>query len=101
MAADSDSSDQVMPSAASCFGTTHWSVVLAAGDDESASSREALEKLCRAYWRPIYTYVRRRGHAPPEAEDLTQAFFAHFLERQLLTASDRQRGRFHTFGLDA
>jgi len=101
MAADSDSLDSVMPSAAGCFGTTHWSVVLAAGDDKSASSREALEKLCRAYWRPIYTYVRRRGHAPPEAEDLTQAFFAHFLERKLLTVVDRQRGRFRTFVLHA
>jgi RNA polymerase sigma-70 factor (ECF subfamily) len=101
MAADSDSSDPVMPSAAGCFGTTHWSIILAAGDDESASSREALEKLCRAYWRPIYTYVRRRGHAPPEAEDLTQSFFAHFLERKLLTVVDRQRGRFRTFVLHA
>jgi len=101
MAADSDSLGPVMPSAAGCFGTTHWSVVLAAGDNESASSREALEKLCRAYWRPIYTYVRRRGHTPPEAEDLTQAFFAHFLERKLLTVVDRQRGRFRTFVLHA
>jgi RNA polymerase sigma-70 factor (ECF subfamily) len=74
---------------------------LAAGEGESASSREALEELCRAYWRPIYAYVRRRGHAPPEAEDLTQAFFAHFLERKLLTVVDRQRGRFRTFVLHA
>src|SRR6185503_19316452 len=99
--ANRDSSDPVMASEACCFATTHWSVVLAAGEDESASSREALEKLCRAYWRPIYTYVRRRGHAPPEAEDLTQAFFAHFLERKLLTVVDRQRGRFRTFVLHA
>ena len=101
MPADSDSSDPVMPLAAGCFGTTHWSVVLAASQDDSASSREALEKLCRGYWRPIYTYVRRRGHAPHEAEDLTQGFFAHLLERKLLTVVDRQRGRFRTFVLHA
>jgi RNA polymerase sigma factor (sigma-70 family) len=101
MPAHSDRSNPVVPSAAGCFGTTHWSVVLAAGEGESASSREALEELCRAYWRPIYAYVRRRGHAPPEAEDLTQAFFAHFLERKLLTVVDRQRGRFRTFVLHA
>jgi RNA polymerase sigma-70 factor (ECF subfamily) len=101
MAADSESADPVVPSAPGCFGTTHWSVVLAAGDDESASSRDALEKLCLVYWRPIYTYVRRRGHAPQEAEDLTQSFFAHFLERKLLTVVDRQRGRFRTFVLHA
>jgi len=96
-----DSSDPVTPATACGFGPTHWSVVLAAGEDESPSSHEALEKLCRAYWRPIYTYVRRRGHAPTEAEDLTQAFFAHFLERKLLTVVDRQRGRFRTFVLHA
>ena len=101
MAAESDGLGPAMPVAASCFGTTHWSVVLAAGEGESATSREALEKLCRGYWRPIYTYVRRRGNAPPEAEDLTQAFFAHFLERKLLTVVDRQRGRFRTFVLHA
>ena len=71
------------------FATTHWSVVLAAGERESPEAAAALEKLCRAYWRPIYTYVRRRGHPPAEAEDLTQAFFAHFLERKLLTVVDR------------
>ena len=75
--------------------------MLAAGEDESVASREALDQLCRAYWRPLYTYVRRRGHAPPEAEDLTQAFFAHFLERKLLTVVDRRRGRFRTFVLHA
>ena len=101
MPADSETSDPVMPSAAGCFGTTHWSLVLAAADNESASSREALEKLCQAYWRPIYTYVRRRGYAASEAEDLTQAFFAHFLGRKLLTVVDRQRGRFRTFVLHA
>ncbi|PYI85468.1 MAG: RNA polymerase subunit sigma-24 [Verrucomicrobia bacterium] len=75
--------------------------MLAAGERESPEAAAALEKLCRAYWRPIYIYVRRRGHPPAEAEDLTQAFFAHFLERKLLTVVDRQRGRFRTFVLHA
>jgi RNA polymerase sigma factor (sigma-70 family) len=101
MAAGGDDSDPMDPSAAAIFGTTHWSLVIAAGEGEAVSSREALEKLCRAYWRPIYAYVRRRGHAPSEAEDLTQSFFAHFLERKLLTVVDRQRGRFRTFVLHA
>jgi RNA polymerase sigma-70 factor (ECF subfamily) len=75
--------------------------VLAAGGDDSAASHQALENLCRSYWRPIYAYVRQRGYAPPEAEDLTQAFFAHFLERKLWRVVDRQRGRFRTFLLHA
>ena len=83
------------------FATTHWSVVLAASDADSAGSRAALEKLCGNYWRPIYAYVRRRGHSREEAEDLTQGFFEHFLERKLLAVVDRQRGRFRTFVLHA
>src|SRR5258706_1782205 len=56
------------------FATTHWSVVMAAGRDESAPARSALETLCRAYWYPIYVYVRRKGHSPHDAQDLTQEF---------------------------
>ena len=56
------------------FTTTHWSVVLTA-QGESPAAEEALEKLCRMYWRPIYSFVRRQGVAPEEAEDLTQGFF--------------------------
>jgi RNA polymerase sigma-70 factor (ECF subfamily) len=82
------------------FVTTHWSVVLdAAGSD--ANSRAALEKLCRTYWYPLYAYVRRRGHAPPDAQDLTQAFFARLLERRWVGQADRDRGRFRTFLLTA
>jgi RNA polymerase sigma-70 factor (ECF subfamily) len=57
------------------FATTHWRVVLAAGKDESAPAQGALETLCRAYWYPIYVYVRRKGYGPDEAQDLTQEFF--------------------------
>jgi len=84
-----------------CFPSTHWSAILAAGDGSVPHSAEALEQLCRGYWRPIYAYVRRRGYSPTDAEDLTQAFFEHFLERKLLTVADRQKGRFRTFLLHA
>src|ERR1700751_1027837 len=67
------------------FATTHWSVVLTA-QDESPAAQEALEKLCRTYWRQIYGFVRRQGIAPAEAEDLTQGFFAELLERRSLEA---------------
>src|SRR4029453_8025047 len=63
------------------FTTTHWSVVLTA-QDESPAAQEALEKLCRTYWRPIFSFVRRQGVGPEEAEDLTQGFFALLLERR-------------------
>ena len=58
------------------FSTTHWSVVLAAGAFGSADSRQALERLCKTYWYPLYTYLRRRGCDTHQAEDYTQAFFA-------------------------
>lgn len=79
------------------FNTTHWSVVATAGQETTPDSREALEHLCQAYWRPIYAYVRRRGTKPEDAEDLTQAFFEHFLKRKLFAVANRNRGRFRTF----
>src|SRR5207247_3589284 len=63
------------------FATTHWSVVLTA-QGESPAAQEALEKLCRTYWRPIYGFVRRQGAGPEEADDLTQGFFVLMLERR-------------------
>lgn len=83
------------------FSTTHWSVVLAAGADSSPGARQALEVLCRAYWYPLYASVRRRGHSPEDAQDLTQAFFARLLENDSLRAADPARGRFRTFLLTA
>jgi RNA polymerase sigma-70 factor (ECF subfamily) len=59
--------------------------VLEAGSDDAILAASALESLCRKYWYPTYAFVRRRGCAPPEAEDLTQAFFAHLLEREMLS----------------
>ena len=58
------------------FATTHWSVVLMAGQADSPQATEALEKLCRAYWYPLYVYVRRQGNSPEDAQDLTQIFFS-------------------------
>lgn len=91
------SSPESVPSGPREFRTTHWSVVLAAGDNASPQSAEALEKLCRIYWLPLYAYVRRSGRGPEEAEDMTQAFFEHFLESNAVSRADRQRGRFRTF----
>jgi RNA polymerase sigma-70 factor (ECF subfamily) len=79
------------------FATTHWSVVLAAGEGESEPSRRALETLCAGYWFPIYVYVRRKGHGPDEAEDLTQEFFAQLIAKEHLRLADRDKGRFRTF----
>jgi len=82
-------SDGVEPSAkgSRLFTTTHWSVVLAAGQEDSPRAAEALQTLCRAYWYPLYLYVRRRGYGPEDAQDLTQQFFARFLERRVLSTS--------------
>ena len=82
---------------AGLFATTHWSVVLAAGDSASPHAAEALEQLCRAYWYPLYAYVRRSGCTPEDAEDLTQAFFARLLEKRRLKSAQRERGKFRSF----
>ncbi len=70
------------------FATTRWSLVLAAGTAPSAQADVALAELCADYWYPLYAYVRRRGHAPEDARDLTQAFFAKLLEKHGLTAAN-------------
>lgn len=79
------------------FTTTHWSIVLTAGGRESQQADEALEKLCRAYWYPIYIFLRRTGWTQHDAEDLTQAFFECVLERDYLHAVDRTKGKFRSF----
>jgi RNA polymerase sigma-70 factor (ECF subfamily) len=78
------------------FATTHWSVVLTARG-ESAAAKEALEKLCRTYWWPLYGFVRREGYKPEEAQDLTQAFFARLLERRDLETVRQERGRLRSY----
>jgi RNA polymerase sigma factor (sigma-70 family) len=81
----------------SCFVTTHWGVVLAARDLESPQAAECLEKLCRAYWRPLYSFIRRQGYNPEHSEDLTQAFFAQLLEKNHLAHLRHQEGKFRSF----
>jgi RNA polymerase sigma factor (sigma-70 family) len=83
------------------FSTTHWSVVISAGQANSSQAFESLEKLCRAYWPPLYSYIRRQGHGPEEAQDLTQAFFAKLLQKNFWARADPQKGRFRTFLLTA
>ena len=83
------------------FVTTHWSVVLTAGRNDTALAQQSLEHLCRVYWYPLYAYVRRRGHSAHDAQDLTQAFFARLLERHWVGDANRERGRFRTFLLTA
>jgi RNA polymerase sigma factor (sigma-70 family) len=85
------------PSAGRIFATTHWSVVLAAGKDGSPPAQLALETLCRAYWYPIYGYVRRKGYSAEEAEDLTQEFFAQLIAKEHLRLADRDKGKFRSF----
>src|SRR5947209_9968577 len=78
------------------FATTHWSVVLTA-QGESSAAQEALEKLCRTYWRPVYSFIRRKGVGIEEAEDLTQGFFALLLERRDLDAVRKEKGRLRSY----
>jgi DNA-directed RNA polymerase specialized sigma24 family protein len=75
--------------------------VLAAGDSASAESSAALERLCRAYWYPLYAFVRRKGHPAEDAKDLTQAFFEQLIEKRFLKEVAVERGRFRTFLLTA
>ncbi len=79
------------------FLTTHWSVVLAAKDKASPACAQALETLCLTYWYPLYAYVRSSGYSPPDAEDLTQGFFARLLAKDYLRVVEPEKGRFRTF----
>ena len=79
------------------FATTHWSVVLAAGDPSSPNYTRALSALCETYWYPLYAYLRRRGCDRQQAEDYTQDLFAALLERQGLGKADPQQGKFRSF----
>ncbi len=92
-------SDGVEPSAkgSGLFTTTHWSVVLAAGQGESPQAAQALETLCRTYWYPLYAYVRRQGHSPEDAQDLTQDFFADLLAKGFPRGAAPERGKFRSF----
>jgi RNA polymerase sigma-70 factor (ECF subfamily) len=88
-------------SKAAQFRTTSWTVIARAGQWDSPEARQSLAELCAAYWYPIYAYLRRRGHSPHEAEDITQGFFADLLARDSLKALDPAQGKFRAFLLAA
>ena len=80
------------------FQTTHWTVVLLAAQSESPEAAQAaLTRFCQEYWPPLYAFLRRRGHHSSDAQDLTQAFFAHLLEQKTLSRASREKGRLRTF----
>ena len=84
-------------SGAGRFATTHWSVVLQAGQPKAPGYQQALETLCRSYWFPLYAYLRRHGYSNQQAEDYTQAFFCRILEKKVLSMADSKRGKFRSF----
>jgi DNA-directed RNA polymerase specialized sigma24 family protein len=81
------------------FPSTHWSVVLAAGRSQAEPdiAGVALAELCQTYWAPLYNFVRSRGYAVHDAQDLTQSFFAYLLEYKVYARADRQKGKFRSF----
>ena len=93
----SDSEEEASRASKEWFRTTRWSVVLLAGQGESPQATEALDQLCRTYWYPLYAYVRRKGHNPEDAQDLTQGFFYHLLKKNYLARADPDKGRFRDF----
>jgi RNA polymerase sigma-70 factor (ECF subfamily) len=79
------------------FPPTRWSLVWAVARPDAPQSAAALESLCRAYWYPLYAYVRRCGQSPHDAQDLTQGFFHHLLEKRWFDSADREKGKLRTF----
>ena len=85
------------PSGAQRFASTHWSMVLAAADRQAPEWRDAMADLCARYWQPLYAFIRLDGHTRERAEDLTQEFFARFLEKDFLKSVDREKGSFRSY----
>lgn len=83
--------------ASSVFATTHWTEVIQASQPASPQAAQALENLCQKYWYPLYAFIRRQGHDQHDAQDLTQSFFARFLEKRYLADIDPARGKFRSF----
>lgn len=79
------------------FATTRWSLIVAANQSPSPAAEQALAQLCQSYWYPLYAFVRRRGHQPSDARDLTQGFFLALLEKNYVQAADPNQGRFRSF----
>jgi RNA polymerase sigma factor (sigma-70 family) len=96
-----NSSEASSPPRGDIFVTTRWTVVLSAGRKSSPHSDKALAELCQTYWYPLYAYVRRQGKSKEDAEDLVQAFFASFLEKNYLAGLSAELGKFRAFLLVA
>jgi len=96
-----DSELRPSPARAARFATTHWSMVVQAGQGRAPDARRALATLCANYWFPLYAFVRRAGHSAQDAQDLTQEFFAGLLAKNSLAVADPQRGKFRWFLLGA
>ena len=90
-------SDSSIGGEADQFHTTRWTLLIASAHDQSQAGRAALVSLCQTYWYPLYAFARRRGHSPPDAQDLTQGFFLHVLENRALSQVDRLKGKFRSF----
>ncbi|MEO7600126.1 MAG: sigma factor [Opitutus sp.] len=96
-----DSADRSRLAKSPVFGTTLWTIVLAAGDPNNPDAAVALDRLCRTYWYPVYAYVRRKGRAGADAEDLTQEFFSRLLARDFPVGVERDGGKFRSYLLRA
>jgi RNA polymerase sigma-70 factor (ECF subfamily) len=94
---DPEEEEESKVGTAAAFATTHWSLVLAAGDEDSSTARQALDDLCRLYWKPVYVFVRLRSKDQDDALDLTQGFFAHLLEKGLIRRANADHGRFRSY----
>jgi DNA-directed RNA polymerase specialized sigma24 family protein len=92
-----EEASEFLPTAGGLFRTTHWSAIVRAGHGDSAEWAAALNELCQVYWRPLYAYARHQGYAAHETEDLTQAFFAWLLEKNLVAQAAPEKGRFRSF----
>ena len=79
------------------FASTHWSIIAQSAQTDVPEASNALAQLCETYWPPIYSFIRRRGYAPSDAEDLTQSFFAYFLRTKAYSHTDRLQGKFRSF----
>jgi RNA polymerase sigma factor (sigma-70 family) len=97
LAANDVSADPKSEPGRAVFATTHWSVVVEAGQSGSPKAFQAMAQLCQTYWYPLYAYVRRKGYQAPDAQDLTQEFFARLLARNYVTGADRSRGKFRSY----
>jgi RNA polymerase sigma-70 factor (ECF subfamily) len=95
--AQAKSTETVATNQGTWFTTTHWSLILHAQDTSSPLAAAALERLCRAYWYPLYVFVRRQGEGEESAKDLTQGFFARLLEKRYLAQVQREKGKFRCF----